>query len=83
MPTARNGKTASRKRAKEREAGTRKASRHLEGVKRISMTDYDLLRKFMTEHGKIMPARLTGATAKCQRRIRRAIHRARVMGLLP
>jgi small subunit ribosomal protein S18 len=37
----------------------------------------------MTERGKIMPARVTGATARQQRQIKRAIRRARVMGLLP
>lgn len=60
----------------------KKRSRHLEGVDNIGPHDYDLLRKFVTTHGKILPARLTGATAKQQRQIERAIHRARVMGLL-
>jgi small subunit ribosomal protein S18 len=36
----------------------------------------------MTERGKIMPRRLTGTTAKQQRQIKRAIRRARIMGLL-
>lgn len=49
----------------------------------VNFRDYELLRKFMTERGKIMPRRFTGATAVQQRRIRRAIRRARVMGLLP
>jgi small subunit ribosomal protein S18 len=42
-----------------------------------------LLRRFLTEHGKIMPSRLTGATAKQQRQIKRAVRRLRVMGILP
>jgi small subunit ribosomal protein S18 len=61
----------------------RRKSRHLEGVTDIDWKDYNLLQKFVTEHGKIMPTRLTGATAKQQRQIRRAVRRARVMGLLP
>ena len=61
----------------------RRASRHLEGVKVIDPSDYDLLRKFLSDHGKIMPSRLTGATAKQQRQIKRAVRRARVMGLVP
>ena len=61
----------------------RKASRHLEKVKAIDTTDYELLRKCMTDHGKLMPARLLGASAKQQRQIKRAVRRARVMGLLP
>ena len=45
--------------------------------------DYEFLRKFMTERGKITPVRITGANAKQQRQVKRAIRRARVMGLLP
>ena len=61
----------------------RKRSRHLEGVKDIKPNDYELLQKFVTDHGKIMPSRLTGATAKQQRQIKRAVRRARVMGIVP
>ncbi|NQU40982.1 MAG: 30S ribosomal protein S18 [Lentisphaerae bacterium] len=63
--------------------GAIKAPRHLDGVKQIRSNDYELLRKFMTDHGKIMPARTVGASAKQQRQIKRSIRRARVMGLLP
>lgn len=65
------------------EVRTRKASRHLEGVKQIDPNDVDLLRRFITEHGKIIPARLTGANARIQRQIKDAVRRARTMGLLP
>jgi small subunit ribosomal protein S18 len=61
----------------------RKRSRHLENVRSIDPSDWELLRRFLTDHGKIIPARLTGASAKQQRQIKRAIRRARVMGLLP
>ncbi len=60
----------------------RKRSRFLEGVTNIDSRDYDFLRKFVTEHGKIIPARLTGATAKQQRQIKRAIRSARTIGVL-
>jgi hypothetical protein len=40
------------------------------------------LRRFVTDHGKIMPARLTGANAKQQREIKKGVRRAREMGLL-
>jgi small subunit ribosomal protein S18 len=63
--------------------GVRKASRHLEGVKEIDPNDFELVRKFLTDHGKVMPSRLTGATAGQQRQIKRAVRRARVMGFLP
>ena len=62
---------------------SRRGCKYLEGVKVIDYKDYELLRKFMTERGKIMPRRGTYATAKQQRQIKRAIRRARVMGLLP
>lgn len=66
-----------------RDDGPRRVSKYLEGVKTFDYKDHELLRKFMTERGKIMPRRITGATAKQQRQLRGAIRRARVMGLLP
>lgn len=58
-----------------------KEARKREG--KIHFRDYEQLRKFMTEGGKIMPRRFTGLTAAQQRRVAKAIRRARVMGLLP
>jgi small subunit ribosomal protein S18 len=52
-------------------------------VTNIDERDYDLLKQFVTEHGKIIPSRLTGATAKQQRQIKRGVRNARTMGLLP
>ena len=57
--------------------------KRLEGVEHIDYKDAELLRRFMTDQGKIMPRRTTYANAKQQRQIRSAIRRARVMGLLP
>jgi small subunit ribosomal protein S18 len=54
----------------------------LEGVTDIDYKDAELLRKFMTERGKILSRRYTGVTSKQQREVKRAIRRARVMGLL-
>jgi len=65
------------------ETVARRKSRHLEGVKDIDERDYDLLKQFVTEHGKIIPSRLTGATARQQRQIKRGVRNARTMGLLP
>jgi small subunit ribosomal protein S18 len=42
-----------------------------------------LLRKFITERGKILPRRTTGISALFQRRLTRAIKRARHLALLP
>lgn len=73
--------SGSRRRSR-REEAPRKRSRFLEGVKTIDINDFDFLRQFVTEHGKIVPARLTGASAKHQREIKRGIRRAREMGLI-
>lgn len=43
----------------------------------------EVLRRFVTEKGKILPRRITGTSAKNQRRLIREIKRARVLGLLP
>ncbi|PSP18792.1 MAG: 30S ribosomal protein S18 [Cyanobacteria bacterium QS_8_64_29] len=49
----------------------------------IDYKDVDLLRKFITERGKILPRRITGLTARQQRDLTRAIKRARILALLP
>ncbi|GAB4234048.1 MAG: 30S ribosomal protein S18 [Elainellaceae cyanobacterium] len=49
----------------------------------IDYKDVDLLRKYITERGKILPRRITGLTAKQQRDLTQAIKRARVLALLP
>ncbi len=49
----------------------------------IDWKDVDYLRRFIPERGKIMPRRISGVTAKDQRRIAKAIKRARTMALLP
>ncbi|QHI68512.1 30S ribosomal protein S18 [Tichowtungia aerotolerans] len=59
-----------------------KNGRLLEGVTEVDYKDAELLRKFMTDRGKILSRRYTGVTSKQQREVKRAIRRARVMGLL-
>jgi small subunit ribosomal protein S18 len=49
----------------------------------VDWKDVDYLRRFIPERGKIMPRRISGVTAKDQRRISKAIKRARTMALLP
>ena len=54
------------------------------GIKqKIDYKDIDLLKLFITEQGKILPRRATGVTVQQQRRIAKAIKRARVLSLLP
>lgn len=49
----------------------------------IDYKDVDLLKKFVTERGKILPRRITGLTAKQQRDLTKSIKRARILALLP
>jgi small subunit ribosomal protein S18 len=52
-------------------------------VDRIDYKNYDMLRRFISERGKISPRRQTGTCAKHQRAVARAIKRARHLALLP
>jgi len=54
-----------------------------EGVKQIDYKDIDILKDFVQENGKIMPARITGTRARYQRQLSTAIKRARYLALLP
>jgi len=49
----------------------------------IDYQDSDLLRQFTTSQAKILTPRRTGVCAKHQRKLSKAIKRARIMGLLP
>ena len=49
----------------------------------IDYKDVDLLKKFITERGKILRRRLTGLTARQQRDLTNAVKRARIVALLP
>jgi len=50
---------------------------------KIDYKDIDLLKLFVTEQGKILPRRATGVTVQQQRKIAKAIKRARALALLP
>ena len=49
----------------------------------IDYKDVELLSKFLTEQGKILPRRMTGLTTKQQTRLTKAVKRARMLSLLP
>ncbi len=49
----------------------------------IDYKDVELLKRFISQNGKIMPRRVTGTSAKYQRMLATAIKRARQMALLP
>jgi small subunit ribosomal protein S18 len=54
-----------------------------ENVQQIDYKDLDTLKQYLTETGKIVPARVTGTAARYQRQLQTAIKRARFLALLP
>ena len=50
---------------------------------KIDYKDIDLLTLFVTEQGKIIPRRATGVTIQQQRKLAKAIKRARILSLFP
>ncbi|MEY3730894.1 MAG: hypothetical protein RLZZ57_1650 [Pseudomonadota bacterium] len=53
------------------------------GAPKIDYKDVRLLSRFLSERGKIVPARITAVSAKKQRELAVAIKRARFLALLP
>ena len=49
----------------------------------VDYKQVDLLKDFITENGKIIPARITGTKAHYQRQLAVAVKRARFLALLP
>ena len=72
--------------AQQRRGGRRRREVDYIAANHIDYVDYkdvDLLKRFISERGKILPRRVTGTSAKNQRKVANAIKRARIMGLLP
>ena len=55
----------------------------LGGITEIDYKDVELLKQFISEKGKILPRRITGACSKHQKMLKKVIKRARYMALLP
>jgi len=55
----------------------------IHNLKYVDYKDTDTLRQFLNQNGKILPRKVTGIGLKHQKKIARAIKRARFMGLLP
>ena len=53
----------------------------IENNQKINYKDIDLLKLFVTEQGKILPRRATGVTVQQQRKLAKAIKRARILSL--
>ncbi|MEU6750009.1 30S ribosomal protein S18 [Spirillospora sp. NPDC046719] len=67
---------------------SRRSDRHfksnpLQGVTYIDYKDVELLRRFISDRGKIRSRRVTGVTVQQQKQLARAIKNAREMALLP
>jgi small subunit ribosomal protein S18 len=54
-----------------------------EKIKEIDYKDVGLLKDFINENGRIIPARITGTKSRFQRQLGIAIKRARFLALLP
>ena len=52
-------------------------------ITKIDYKDVDLLKRFVSDRGKILPRRVTGTSAKYQRELTVAIKRARHVALMP
>ena len=53
------------------------------GIKYVDYKDPDFLLKFVNDQGRILPRRITGTSMKFQRKVARAVKRARHIALLP
>lgn len=60
----------------------KKRLRSLEEVNKAISDDPASLEKFTTEHGKIIPGRLSGLGSKAQRKIKKAVKQARAKGVI-
>ena len=54
-----------------------------EKIEQVDYKDVEILKDFITENAKIMPARITGTRTGYQRQLSTAIKRARFLALLP
>lgn len=54
-----------------------------QGAKYIDYKDIEILQKLLTHRGKIYSRKRSGNCASCQRKVKKAIKRARYMALLP
>jgi small subunit ribosomal protein S18 len=53
------------------------------GIKYVDYKDVELLKKFLSQGGTILPRKKSGVCSKFQRQLALSIKRARFMGLLP
>ncbi|MBA3023651.1 MAG: 30S ribosomal protein S18 [Pseudomonadota bacterium] len=54
-----------------------------EKIAEVDYKDINILKEFVSENGKLIPARITGTKARYQRQLSTAVKRARFLALLP
>jgi small subunit ribosomal protein S18 len=75
-----------KKKTRRSSVGTAKTCRFVvnpESRKQIDYKNANFLKSFITERGKITPARISGISSRYQRVIAKEIKKARIMALLP
>ncbi len=80
---AAKAKAKARKKKKRAQQRNKVSRLTVDRVVYIDYKDIGMLKHYVTERGKIIPRRITGATARHQRMLTRAIKRARQIALLP
>ena len=82
-PTS-NNKTAKRRDNSRQLFKRRKFCRFtVENITWVDYKDVELLKDFIAENGKIIPARITGTKTRFQRQLSTAVKRARFLALMP
>jgi len=85
MPAPKQDRERGRKRPSLRESQVRRRNCYFckEKVEEVDYKNYNQLRRYLSEKGKIRSRRTTGACRRHQRQVAVAIKRAREMALLP
>lgn len=88
MPADKNKKAFDKDDRKDKKTGFKPKKKRTcqfctKGAQVISYKDEKILKKYISERGKILPRRVTGTCALHQRELVNAINRARHVGILP
>ena len=54
-----------------------------EKIAEVDYKDLNILKEFVSENGKLIPARITGTKSRYQRQLSTAVKRARFLALMP
>ena len=77
------GKSIAKKKKKKEKRTSNKPCKFCMDKLTIDWKDENLLRRFVTDRGKITPRRITGTCARHQRQLAAAVKRARAIAILP